>query len=243
MLRRKFQCKILNARRTFFASLFCAVMLTFLVATSLSAQSGRRRPPARPEAPPVPETTGGRETAARPSSSPSSTAATRYNVYLTTYVRSTTVPSSGRIPLRTFTETLRRAQNLTVTMGEPLNRGEAHDRARASESEYVVWVHLESEITAPVRDDLDQSNPDEWFLSYVIFTPRTGAIMEQGRVYQRPTYASGGVLGIPPIGTSGTRRRGRIGGMPDYRALERMGREAAERVIADFDRLPPQQRP
>ena len=215
-------------------------MLTLLFAASLSAQSGRRRPPQRPEAPPVPEVTGGRDASARPSPSPS---AARYAVYLATYVRTTTVPSSGRIPLRTFTETLRRAQNLTVTVGGQLNRGEAHDRARRSESEYVVWVHLESEITAPVRDDLDQSNPDDWLLSYVIFTPRTGQIMEQGRIYQRPTYASGGVLGIPPVGASGTRRRGRIGGMPDYRALERMGREAAERIIAEFDRLPPPQQP
>lgn len=241
MPRVKISSFVRRARRITLASFFCAVMILLFVASQASAQSGRQRPTRRTASPPTDSAPTGREAA--PTPSPTANVAARYAVYVGTYIRTTTVPLSGRTPLRTFSEGLRRAQHLTVTFGGQMNRGEAYNRARAQTTEYVVWLHLDSEITAPVRDDLDESNTDAWFLNYVIFAPRTGQIMERGRIYQRPTLAPGVVLGSPPVTATSGRRMRRLNGMPDYPALERMGREAAERVIADFDRLPPPSQP
>ncbi len=84
----------------------------------------------------------------------------------------------------------------------------------------------------------EQGSPDSWLLNYVVFSPRSGEIAAQGRVYQRPTYGSGTVLGGGRPRVTVTRRGRNPGGMIDYRALEGMGRETAERVLADLAALP-----
>lgn len=165
-------------------------------------------------------------------------APTRYALYVATYIRSTTVSTRSGIPFRTFLERLQNSTHLSVVRGGEMNRGQARTRARSQSAEYVVWVQLDSEVTGPVSDDLDPGNPDPWFIDYIVFTPRTGEIAAQGRVYQRRIGGTGGVLGGRNPRVSVT--RGRVGRriVPDYYALERMGTEAAERVIADFNSLP-----
>jgi hypothetical protein len=108
-----------------------------------------------------------------------------------------------------------------------LSRGEAIDKAKASETTYVVLVTL-------VEDVMNSSaGYAEFEVDYVVFAPRTAKVMASGRTYESSMRKG-------PVSV------GKRGGMslPTYREqiLRKAGEDAADRIVKALhlnDPLPP----
>ena len=120
-----------------------------------------------------------------------------------------------------FMQRLSDSSDVKITSENNMTRKRAVDRAKADKETFVVLLALESEYSGNMGD----TNPNNLLVSYLIFTPGTGKVMSQGRVYQRFGRS---ILGSRIPATSPA----------EYR-LHEAGREAAERVLNDLRvRLP-----
>jgi hypothetical protein len=117
-----------------------------------------------------------------------------------------------------FFERFREAPSVTITTDRNMSRSEANARAKKETESYVVQLQLGSERFDYGRTGIEQIDPDDLVLNYVVLSPVTAKVKAHGRVYAR---ASRSVLGgqIPSIRGS------------DRQMLE-TGREAAARVMA-----------
>jgi hypothetical protein len=213
------------------AAALCLLML-FAAASAVRAQSGRRLPKSPPvSVAPVPEA----------KASPTPAAAKTETPRLTLYVGmsdsnlSMNVSSYAYGAVRDgFIQRLKEVSSINVTGGRQMNRGEAVKRAKSEESTYVVLLQLESD-SFDSRDD--GYNPDESKLTihYTVFTPVSGKVMTDGRVYQRQYRVGRGGVGLP----SPTSRN------PNYSdyLLKEAARDAADRVLEEFNVYRPSRGP
>lgn len=128
--------------------------------------------------------------------------------------------------MKGFLERLRKSSAFTIKVEKQMGRSRASDLAKDQTEAYVAWLQFGSDrVTARSHDASD------WYVDYVVFTPGTAKVKTGGRVYLRASRHSVGVGGVPV-------------GIPlppiDNRAavessLQQAGREAAERVMAEFD--------
>ncbi|HEU4390205.1 MAG TPA: hypothetical protein VFV34_20555 [Blastocatellia bacterium] len=102
-----------------------------------------------------------------------------------------------------------------------MNRKEASDLAKQSDSGYVTWLELGTSSTqGPQYGNLD---PQNLYVEYILYSPGTGKGKISGRVYLSQAARTGNVgIGLP-IPTNGN--------SADY-LCNRVGREIAERVLS-----------
>jgi hypothetical protein len=116
---------------------------------------------------------------------------------------------------RGFIERFKDFSSITITTDKNMSRKQAVDRAKKETESFVVLLQLGTE---DIGAGMGQVNADELVVSYAIFTPGTGKVKDQGRVYAR-SYR--GVLGTRlPTSRTGESQ------------LHEAGRETAGRVMA-----------
>ncbi len=134
--------------------------------------------------------------------------------------------------LQSFTERLRSGHSVSVdVIQRGFNRGEAVSRAKAEKDAYVVWLELGPTGYGVNRGSVN-SNLNELYIQYMVFTPVTAKVKTSGNVYQSGFGRGGGVLGR---GTSGPTSSAAT----EYR-LKVAAREAADRILAKFSLPPPE---
>ena len=114
-----------------------------------------------------------------------------------------------------FFERFKGISSITITTDKSMRRKEASERAKKETESFVVLLQLE---TSGMDAGMGQVNPNDLAISYVIFSPGTGKVKDQGRVYVRP--ASGVLSGRLPTGRTGELQ------------LNEAGRETADRVMS-----------
>ena len=92
-----------------------------------------------------------------------------------------------------FFERFKGISSITITTDKSMRRKEASERAKKETESFVVLLQLE---TSGMDAGMGQVNPNDLAISYVIFSPGTGKVKDQGRVYVRP--ASGVLSGRLP---------------------------------------------
>lgn len=219
-------------RRALF--LFVCVLFLMSGAGTMLAQSGRRAPK-NPSPVPTPSPTS-------PSSSSSETkpkaADTKTALY--TFLIFEDSNTSVNIPLnadmaafRGFSGRLREASDLLINDGGRGDRGRARDAAKKETTTYVVLVHLDADSFNSGRTG--QVDPSNIAVRYFVYTPGTGTLKHQGSVYMRPNQSR--------VGVGGIRLPGRGGPFAFESMLEQAGRDAADRLMRNFNlRLPPDNR-
>jgi hypothetical protein len=96
-----------------------------------------------------------------------------------------------------------------------MNRKEASDRAKKATESPVVLLHLSTQTAG---GNMGQVNYEDLVVNFIIYSPGTGKVSEQGRVYIRRNQS---VLGQRlPTGRNGESQ------------LKDAGRETADRVLA-----------
>jgi hypothetical protein len=201
--------------------LICAL----LVLTSAQAQSGRR-PPKQPTSPdPMPPAQ------TEPPIQPSTRAETGHRLPILVVRNLPTIGSSSiytNIALNGCLEELKRSPAVEVASAKDKNRKEASDYAKASTDTYVVLIQLDQDTVDVEHPSVSVlgGNPATLCVSYILFTPGTGKVKTQGKVYQGQRR---GPVGLPPGSQASV----------DYE-LRRCGREAADRVLdaLNFPRPP-----
>ena len=128
--------------------------------------------------------------------------------------------------MKGFVERLKKSSAFTIKVEKQMGRGRASDIAKEQTESYVAWLQFGSDrVTARSHDGSD------WYVDYVVFTPGTAKVKTGGRVYLRAYRRSVGVGGVPigiPLPPIDNRDAVES-------ALQQAGREAAERVMAEFD--------
>ncbi len=198
--------------------------LCALLAASFTAhaQSGRRIPkqPSSPDPTPPAQT--------EPATESSTPAAPLIPILVVKNLASAAIsPVLADFALEGCFEELKQSPSLRVSSGKDKNRKEASDYAKASTDTYVVLIQLESDVID--RGSLIEVDPRSLSLTYIVFTPGTGKIKTQGRVFQGQRV---GPLSLPAPNSTASY---------DYE-LRRCGREAADRVLDALKLARPQLR-
>jgi hypothetical protein len=132
--------------------------------------------------------------------------------------RSINIPQyMSRQVIEGFTDEFSKLSSVAVTT-ERMQRRDAIERAKKETATYVVLLQLETEYLSS-SGGIGQVSPDEVLVTYTIFTPGTGKVKSNGRIYARSSR--GGILG----------GRFPTGGISDSQ-LYQTGREAADRVMS-----------
>jgi hypothetical protein len=128
---------------------------------------------------------------------------------------------------------------LSVTVGNDINRRKASERAKAEKEAYVVWLEFEGDNFS------GSSRISDYYVTYIIYTPGTGKVKNQGRVnlrqqYQNvPTVGVGGIavpLPVPlPPGTTLPGQNPSGARYPLEQSLQQAGRETGDRIMSVFD--------
>jgi hypothetical protein len=118
---------------------------------------------------------------------------------------------------RGFVERFKDYSSIMLSGEKRMSRKQAIDRAKKQTESFVVLLQLGTEAINP---SMGGTSVDDLVVSYLIFTPGTAKVKDQGHVYLR-SYR--GVLGTRlPTGRESTQ-------------LYEAGREAASRVLSDLD--------
>lgn len=206
--------------KLFFALLACWM---FAFGGVAAAQSGRKAPK-RTAPPPV--------AAPATVSSANDPQPLPLPIVVTKYVAGVESPLRTRIVADAVLERLQKSKAVTVRSGGELNRAEARKRAQADSKTYIVWVWLEPDVADTQRaaaEDERSRYSRSLVINYIIFTPGSGEIKTQGRVYQRTgqlTATSGGRIGVS------------TGRIADEFLLREAGIEAADRILSELDLAP-----
>lgn len=135
------------------------------------------------------------------------------------------INSNGSM-MKGFIERLRKSSAFNIKVEKQMGRGRASDIAKEQTEAYVAWLQFGSDrVTARSHDASD------WYVDYVVFTPGTAKVKTGGRIYLRAYQRSVGVGGVP-VGIPLPPIDGRAA---VETSLQQAGREAAERVMAEFD--------
>jgi hypothetical protein len=175
------------------------------------AQSGRRAP--RPLSPP---------TVTPPPAEPEPTPAAKPELKPQTLIVGMNDQwGSVYIPLymsdevwRGFIESFKAYASIRLSTEKRMNRKQAVDRAKKETESFVVLLQLG---TDDISANIGEAGVDDLVVTYVVFTPGTAKIKDQGRVYAR-SYRS--ILGTRlPTGRASAQ-------------LNQAGRETAGRVLS-----------
>lgn len=217
-----------------FPALLCAALLILVCfVLAAPAQSGRKQRESRST--PVEVTT----TPAPPDQPSAAPSRPTFTFIVTKYVQSPTVGVETSIAFSSFVERLSQSRAVEVVpVGKEVTRKEAIDRAKseARESAYVIWLRIEVDtIDMEMTTAGSPLNPSCLLVSYTVYSPQTGKVKAQGKVYQRG-YA-------PDVCTarmgSPIPRREPMHLPPQYR-IKLAGRDGADRVLQAFNlALPP----
>lgn len=196
----------------------------FIFAFIAQAQSGRRvkRPPISPSPPPE----------AQPQPTPAavkSTKAEQFSLYVGMDQRDlfANIPLYFYDTIRTaFVQRLNQASSVEVTTGGEMHRGDAVKRAKNEQSTYVVLLKLDVDAFDPRRSSGSNVDPTTLIIRYAVFAPVTGKTKMEGLVYQQQNRSGRVGIGLP------SRRNNPI--YAEY-MLKESAREAAERVLAEFN--------
>ncbi|HWO01231.1 MAG TPA: hypothetical protein VNS63_18370 [Blastocatellia bacterium] len=203
-----------RTRARVFVTFFLCGLLVVAASVSAPGQSGRR-PPKQPSStdtkPPA---------STEPPVQPSTPAATLLPILVVK-----NLPNVGSssiltgIALDGCLEELKQSRAVQVSSSKDKTRKEASDYAKTSKDTYVVLIELEQEVAATDRPNVSIAggDPRSLLVSYVVFTPVTGKVATQGRVYQGQRQ---GPLGRVPTSNASV----------DYE-LRICGREVADRVL------------
>jgi hypothetical protein len=153
-------------------------------------------------------------------------------------VPSANVALETGIAYRSFVERLKESQRLTVSVERELRRKDAIDLAKSKTNAYVVWFEMEVDLgPGDLEKDTEKAaiapvNPRCLLVTYAVFTPGTGKVKTQGRVYQvgYQSICVGGVYHPSPY--PDTRQPIRL---PAESTLKQAGREAADRLMTALD--------
>jgi hypothetical protein len=192
--------------------------LLFILAlcTVGQAQSGRRSP--KPISPPTPAPT---PAAAEPPSTAKDRAAQKQQTLIAGMsddLGSVYVPGYMLDAVwRGFVERFKAYSSIMLSGEKRMSRKQAIDRAKKQTESFVVLLQLGTEN---LNATVGATSVDDLVVSYLILTPGTAKVKDQGHVYLR-SYR--GVLGTRlPTGRETTQ-------------LYEAGREAASRVLSDLD--------
>lgn len=181
------------------------------------AQSGRRAP--KPISPPTTTTTAPPKEPERPSPAPQNKLALKPQTLI---VALDDRSAAGYIPqymsdaiLRGFLGKFKERSSITITLDRNMRRKQAVERAKKETENFVVLLQLG---TNQMGGGLGDVSPEGLIVGYVVFTPGTAKIKDQGRVYVRPSRS---ILGqrIPTARTVDAQ-------------LNEAGRETASRVLS-----------
>ncbi len=195
-----------------------AVTLSFVCASAVSAQSGRRTNKSAVTPAPTPEpaaTTDKPQEKERPA--------------ITFVVGVDRYSGFSSIPLSYYDSIARacggRLDDTTGVVvhfaGTDMSRGEAAVRAKAEKEAFVVWLQIQ--VQSSSGDPSVVNNLNQLFIEYTVFAPGTAKSLAWGHTYQQGTRAGGVVVGP---GTSG-----RSNVDLSERRLREAAREAAERIL------------
>lgn len=178
------------------------------------AQSGRRSP--KPISPPTPT-----PSPAEPPSTPQEKPAQKQQTLIagmSDELSSVYIPGYMLDAVwRGFIERFKAYSSIMLSTEKRMSRKQATDRAKKQTESFVVLLQLGAE---DLNARMSGTSVDDLVVSYLIFTPGTAKVKDQGRVYLR-SYR--GVLGTRvPTGRESTQ-------------LYEAGREAAGRVLSDLD--------
>ena len=114
-----------------------------------------------------------------------------------------------------FVERVSKSSPFVISGDKKMSRKEAGDQAKKSTESPVVLLHLNTQTAG---GGMDQATLEDVVITFSIFTPGTGKVREQGRVYVRPNRS---ILGQRlPTGRYGESQ------------MKEAGRETADRVLA-----------
>jgi hypothetical protein len=120
---------------------------------------------------------------------------------------------------RGFIEKFHEVSSITLATDKNMGRKQAVDRAKKETESFVVLLQLLIDnISARSAGEV---NPESLIVSYIVFSPVSGKVKEQGRVYVRPSRS---ILG----------QRLPTGRVVDSQ-LNEAGRETASRVMSALD--------
>jgi hypothetical protein len=219
------------------AALVLVVASCAVLAAGAAAQSGRKRP----SQPPQPQPTAEAEPPGESESKPHPAAANAAVSFLVMEEDDSAFGTDGvskREVLESFTARLARAPSVAVTQAGRGSRGEAHKRAKAEETAYVVLLILEEEDLGDPGRRRTRSNSRSLVLRTHVYAPKTGSLKFSDTIYQRAVRSSVGVGGVRlPVPT------GTIGRYPSQLELRQAAQDAADRVLSRFQVAPPTDTP
>ncbi len=210
--------------------LSCALVILF--GTVAVAQSGRAPKPTTSPAP-----------IAQPEATVKPTEARLHTTFSLSLIATKSVPSSNLaiwtgMAFRRFMERLSESPRVKITQEKEMNRKEASDLAKTRTDDYVVWIQLEVDVkmNGSLESDSERAsittiNPGCLLVGYIVFTPGTGKVKTQGRVYQDeyPSVCTGTASRPSPLPS------GREPRHPVEYTLRKAAREAADRVMTALD--------
>jgi hypothetical protein len=220
-----------------------AVLLLYALIVALAscaatpAQSGRRSKSQQPQPPPAPPA----ESESHSGPTDTKPAPPTMHIIVTKSVPSANVALWTSMAYRSFVDRLKDSPGLDVVEGKEMNRKQAIELAKSKEGEetYVAWLQMEVDVETgdTERTSIASINPGCLFINYYLYSPGTGKVKAQGKVYQ-DGYQSV-CTGVPsrpsPFPTSLPQSRR----MPVDYTLRKAGREAANRVLDALNRVAP----
>jgi len=222
-----------------FAFALCAFALT----TNAGAQS-RRAP--RPASTPTPEPTPTPEEAQGESESvPRRTASTKKDpaVVVSFLILEDDNPMMSLDYMarddiwKEFLERLGKSRAVSFTQGGKATRGQALKRAKLERESYVVLFEMQEERDMGGDASIGRVDSRNLLLKTYVYAPQTGSLKFADTIYQRPYRESATIGGVRVPLPTGTSRR--VERYPSQRQLEQAAREAADRLMAHFNVIPP----
>src|SRR5215213_2107890 len=178
----RFMLLTIRARRLAVLLLYTLIVLAACGLTP--AQSGRKsKQPVPPPAPPSES-----ESESRPAATTTTPVTPRQHLIVVKNVPSVNVSTWTSMAYRSFGERLRESPSLDVVEGKEMNRKEAIELAKKQEGEesYVVWLQMEIDVDTGDTEaaSITSLNPGCLYINYYLYSPRTGKVKAQGKVYQ-----------------------------------------------------------
>lgn len=98
----------------------------------------------------------------------------------------------------TFAQRLRASDALKVETADHMSREAARKRAKAEEAgRFIIWLELQTSGMGVDTIGVQQPNPEDLRIQYIIYEPGTGATRADGNVYLRPIRSLPGGRTVP----------------------------------------------
>lgn len=136
-----------------------------------------------------------------------------------------------------FLERLGKSRAVSFAQGGKATRGEALKRAKLERETYVVLFEMQEERDMGGDASIGRVDSRNLLLKTYVYAPQTGSLKYADTIYQRPYRESATVGGVRVPLPTGTSRR--VERYPSQRQLEQAAREAADRLMAHFNVIPP----